>query len=119
MPYNVGDVVNVWFAYKENGKIKLKERPAIVFKVHQETSHALIQLTGTNKTGKYPGFLVTKESEEGIEMGLTKDTFIHLEETYWVPNKFIRRLRGTYSDMDKINKAMSDFNIKPKRQIID
>jgi len=51
-------------------------------------------------------------------MGLTKDSFIHLEETYWIPNKFIRRLRGVYDDMEKINKAMKDFNIKPKKQII-
>jgi|GEM_PF-1514612 len=117
MPYNVGDVVDVWFAYREDGEIKVKERPAIVYKVHQETNHALIQLTSTNKSGKYPGFFVTKESQEGIEMGLTKDTFIHLEETYWIPEKFIRRLRGTFGEMGKIEKAMSDFNIKPKKEI--
>lgn len=118
MAFNVGDVVDVWFAYKdETGEIKKKVRPAIVYKVHQETSHALIQLTGTNKSGKYPGFFITKESKEGEEMGLTKDSFIHLEETYWIPNKFIRRLRGVCPSMDKIKKAMQDFNIKPKKEI--
>jgi hypothetical protein len=117
MSYNVGDVVNVWFAYIENGELKAKERPAIVYKVHQELSHALIQLTGTNRSGQKPGFWVTKNSAEGISMGLTKDSFINLEETYWIPNKFIRRLRGICTEMDKINQAMISFKIKPKREI--
>lgn len=117
MSYNVGDVVNVWFPYMENGEIKAKERPAVVYKIHQETSHALIQVTGTNKSGKKPGFLITMNSAEGISMGLTKDSFIDLEETYWIPNKFIRRLRGVCTEMEKIEKAMIDFKIKPKREI--
>jgi hypothetical protein len=117
MSYGVGDVVIVHYPYKdEKGEIIRKVRPAIVTRIHEDNS-ALIQITSVNRTKSNSGYWVVKDSDLGKEMGLLTDSFINLETVRWIPNKYIIRKIGNYSDIDKAIKALSNLKIKIKKEL--
>jgi len=118
MPFEVGDVLLVWYAYKdENGVFKKKPRPAVISKIHNQTNSALIQITSTNRSNTLPGYWITKESDTGKKMGLLKDSFINISEVYWIPDRYIIRKIGNYPNIDEAIDKMNELGIKPKREI--
>ena len=70
-----GDVVRLPFPYEEDST-KLKPRPALILRVEGKLRLALLKITGTNKSDTNQGMWVKKDSERGMLMGLTKDSFI-------------------------------------------
>jgi len=91
MKFKEGDVVIAPYTWKDDeGKIKFKFRPAVVYQIESDTEHLMIKCTHVNRSSKFPGKWVLSESEEGKVMGLDVDTFIHYSETLIIDEKYCK-----------------------------
>lgn len=103
MRYKEGDVVLVPFTWKDDeGLIHYKNRPAVVYSIESEIEHLMIKCTHVNRSGQYPGKWVLKNSDQGRQMGIDEDTFIHYTDTLIIDEKAVRRLIGTCPFMEEI-----------------
>lgn len=96
MRYKEGDVVIVPFTWRdEQGDIKFKMRPAVVYRIESETEHLMIKCTHVNRSAKYPGKWVLQNSAQGKQMGIRENTFIHYSDTLKIAESAVKRLIGT------------------------
>lgn len=118
MHYSVGDVVLVKFPWKdENNEIKSKPRPAIIFKTQSEITVALIKITSKNRSNQFPGRWIVQNSKLGRQMGLLMDSFIHLQELYWInPNLIIRKI-GNYPEIESLTQEIDNLRIRIRPEI--
>ena len=119
MSYSKGDVVLIRFPYiDETGNKVFKPRPAIIYDVGKDGKNPTMQITKKNRSGKVPGFWITKNSSDGISLGIDIDSFISLRETVTLPERYIYRLIGSVPKelMKKIDNAMVNIKIKPKNE---
>jgi hypothetical protein len=120
MHYSVGDVVLVKFPWRdENNEIKSKPRPAIIFKTQSEIRIALIKITSKNRLNQFPGRWIVKDSQLGKQMGLLMDSFIHLQELYWINPRLIIRKIGNYPEMDSITQDINNLGISIRPEITE
>ncbi len=119
MHYSVGDVVLVKFPWRdENNEIKSKPRPAIIFKTQSEIGIALIKITSKNRLNQFPGRWIVQNSKVGKQMGLLMDSFIHLQELYWINPQLIIRKIGNYPEMDLLTQDINNLGIRIRPEII-
>ncbi len=80
-----GDMFSIPFPYKDN-IFESKCRPVVVLRDEKNGLFLIAPVTGTNLTGKREGLWVSKDSDEGIKMRLTKDSFIVVDNTIKWPS---------------------------------
>ena len=95
-----GEVIRVM---APNGKGGLKERPVIVYKDAKKDDDVIsVYCTGQNNGDDDFTIFIKFDSPEGVEMGLTKDTWIRPKNIIRIPTNSILRPIGRCSFMDKI-----------------
>ncbi len=80
----VGDIFFTSVPFEEDPR-QSKPRPVVVLRKEGNGLVLIGIFTGTNKTGFKKGLWILKESEDGVKMGLTKDTFIIVDKKYRWP----------------------------------
>ena len=104
-----GEVILVWApaGIAPNGAKKLKERPVIVLKDTKKDDDAIsVYCTTQNDGDDKNNILVLAKSENGLKMGLTKDTYIRPKQILTIPSEFIVRSIGKCPLMQEINKII-------------
>ena len=89
--YQVGDVVFASFPFEE--KKETKGRPVVIVEVLEDESFVCM-VTGTDKSHIHRGIVVKKDSPEGKEMRLRKDSFIDADRTAIIKNYMIHGFWG-------------------------
>ncbi|MCB9235366.1 MAG: hypothetical protein H6581_27170 [Bacteroidia bacterium] len=99
----VADVVNVMFP-KQEAPTEFTFRPAIVVEDFGDSVDLVFMTKNAGQITRYPGsFIVTKDSSDGIEMGLAFDPAT-------ISKRFIHSKRGTCPD--EIMKKVEDQYFK-------
>ncbi len=114
--YKVGQAVYCLFPFADD-EGQSKDRPAIILGViieNNKVQYQVAKLTKTNQTGRFKGIWINTESKKGKTLGLSFDSFIHLQQIISVPEFAIRRLMGNCSFMDEIKIYCSDNGIQLK-----
>lgn len=95
--YRVGDVVYVNFPLQEDPS-QVIDRPALVLATLTQSGrpyYRLAKITKHNKSDRFVGKWITKDSKVGKTMRLDFDSFVDLENITTVGEFGIRRLKGT------------------------
>ncbi|GEM_PF-3465229 len=103
--YNLGDVVLVQFPFSDNPQ-KSKLRPAVIIEINDIPLFLLVQITGTNKTGKCEGRWVISTADDGQMMGLLKDSFLNYSNFVELPIEFIYRKIGVCPYIEEIKRYL-------------
>jgi hypothetical protein len=98
--FKKGDVVEAPFPYEED-PTKTKERPCLVMKDQIGQTIIVAQITGTDHRPHGFGFWITRNSDEGISMGLDKNSYLNLKRILPLPASYAVLL-GTHPDMPKV-----------------
>lgn len=107
--YNIGDVVLVQWAWKEDGEIKVIPRPAVVLQVEADQEWLVIKLTSTNRSDNYRGKWILMDSDNGKKMGLREDSFIHYKEQRQYHLRFIIRKIGYCPIIEDIQNELDEL----------
>ena len=84
--YKVGDVVWAYFRFEESNETKA--RPVVILEILEDESYVCM-ITGTDLRGTCDGVWVLKDSPEGREMGLLKDSFVNASRKIIIKNYMI------------------------------
>lgn len=96
-----GDVISVKWTDGNGG---LKSRPVIVFQNANKNSDVIsVYCTTQNNGDDDNNILVLADSDEGRLMGLDVDTYIRPNKIATVPAKWVNRIIGKTTLMQKIN----------------
>lgn len=102
VPLAPGEIYQVYYPHRED-KTKFTRRPAMFLSENDDGSYKMCQITGTNRVGEIKGEWIDKNSKEYSEMGLSKPSFINLEQILSVPRAMvIRGPIGKYHDIEKL-----------------
>ena len=96
--YKRGDVLKVDIAYynRETGLYESKIRPFVVLDILDGSDNISVKGTGqVHKSANFTGVTVAVDSEEGIEMGIDRDTFFYCHKVEEIQNSEVKRRIGT------------------------
>jgi mRNA-degrading endonuclease toxin of MazEF toxin-antitoxin module len=101
--YKRGDVVLAAFFYQESRETK--RRPVVILEAYNDFSYTCM-ITGTDGRTNKKGLWVTKDSKEGIEMNLEKDSFISAERTQELNNIMLIKYMGYCPLIDELEELL-------------
>lgn len=101
--YQAGDVILAYFPFED--KLETKLRPAVIIDAYDDSSFTCM-ITGTDKSSTNRGIWVEKESDEGKEMRLQKDSFIDAERTEVLKHIMIKGIIGYCPYIDELQEML-------------